>query len=89
MSSLWKGNGNTCKFYYGGLKLYPKDSLYQEMAFISYYFHWSSMDVMTLDHQSRRRWCKEISEIHKSINPSKEKGSKEISILDMKPTKWF
>lgn len=62
--------------------------LYQEMAFISYYFHWPNKDVMELDHQSRRRWCNEISEIHKSINPSKNSsGSKEISILDMKPSK--
>ena len=55
------------------------------MAFLSYYFHWSSEDVMNLDHRSRRRWCREITEIHKSINPSKK--SKEKSILDMKPTR--
>lgn len=52
--------------------LYPKQELYREMAFISYYFHWSNGEVMRLDHRSRRRWCSEISEIHKSINPSKE-----------------
>ena len=54
------------------------------MAFLSYYFHWSSGDVMSLDHKSRRRWCREVSEIHRKINPSKEK--KEKSILEMKPT---
>lgn len=59
--------------------------MYQEMAFLSYYFHWGNEEVMQLDHRSRRRWCKEITEIHKSINPSKK--SKEKSILDMKPTK--
>ena len=59
--------------------------MYQEMAFISYYFHWGSEDVMQLDHRSRRRWCHEISELHKSINPSKK--NKEKSILDMKPTR--
>lgn len=89
MSTLWRTDGDTCKFYYGGLKLYPKDALYQEMAFISYYFHWSNGDVMQLDHQSRRRWCKEISEIHRSINPSKNKDRKEKSILDMKPTSYY
>lgn len=85
MSSLRRNHRDTGKFYYGGLRLYPKDTMYQEMAFISYYFHWSNEDVMNLDHRSRRRWCREISEIHKSINPSKK--NKEKSILDMKPTR--
>lgn len=81
-----RGNGRAAKFYYGGLKLYPEDALYKEMSFLSYYFHWPHSEVMELDHKSRRRWCREISEIHKSINPSK-KESKEKSILDMKPTR--
>lgn len=59
--------------------------MYEEMAFISYYFHWESADVMGLDHKSRRRWCHEISEIHKRVNPSKEKQEK--SIFDLKPTR--
>ncbi|MCR5626476.1 MAG: hypothetical protein K6F99_04065 [Lachnospiraceae bacterium] len=53
------------------------------MSFISYYFHWSEEEVSKLDHVSRRRWCKEISEINKNLNPSKEK--KEKSIFDLKP----
>ena len=60
--------------------------MYKEMSFLSYYFHWPHNEVIELDHKSRRRWCREISEIHKSINPSK-KESKEKSILDMKPTR--
>lgn len=55
------------------------------MSFISYYFHWGEREVMELDHKSRRRWCKEISEIHKKVNPSKK--DKEKSILDMKPSR--
>lgn len=58
--------------------------MYQEMAFISYYFHWPNSEVMGLDHRSRRQWCKEISSIHKSINPSKNDRKKEKSILDFK-----
>ena len=53
------------------------------MSFISYYFHWGMDEVMQLDHMSRRRWCSEISEINKILNPSKK--SKEKSILEMKP----
>lgn len=55
------------------------------MSFISYYFHWSSKDVMELDHNSRRKWCSQISQINQSLTPS-GKGTKEKSILDMKPT---
>ena len=51
------------------------------MSFISYYFHWSSEDVLSLDHASRRRWCQEISAINSSLNPSVN-NKKEKSILD-------
>ena len=71
------------KFYKGGLRLYPMDEMYKEMAFISYYFHWNMSEVMSLDHAHRRKWCGEISEINKSLNPSDNK--KEKSILDMRP----
>lgn len=42
--------------------------------------------MLEMDHATRRRWCSEISEINKSLNPSK-KGNKEKSILEMKPTR--
>lgn len=71
------------KFYPGGIRLYPEEELYREMSFISYYFHWSSEDVLRLDHASRRRWCSQISQINQSLNPSKE-SRKEKSILEMK-----
>jgi len=67
------------------LRLYPKDDLYREMSFISYYFHWSQDEVMALEHAQRRRWCSEISSINKSLSPSKK--TKEKSILDMKATR--
>ncbi|MCR5482487.1 MAG: hypothetical protein K6F52_06795 [Clostridia bacterium] len=59
------------------MALYPEEELYREMSFISYYFHWSREDVMKLDHKSRRKWCSEISEINKSLNPS-DKESENI-----------
>ncbi|MDE7307335.1 MAG: hypothetical protein K1W19_06575 [Lachnospiraceae bacterium] len=55
------------------------------MSFLAYYFHWSSREVLELDHQSRRRWCREISEIHKSLGASDQK--KEKSIFDLKPSR--
>ena len=55
------------------------------MAFISYYFHWSEDDVMKIEHARRRKWCREISSINESLNPSE--GGKEKSIVDMIPTR--
>lgn len=56
------------------------------MSFISYYFHWGMDEVMGLEHAERRRWCSEISQINKSLTPSKK--GKEKSILDMKPVRF-
>ena len=42
--------------------------MYKEMAFISYYHHWDYDTVMTLDHKTRRRFCAEISAIHREIS---------------------
>ncbi|MEF9864975.1 MAG: DUF6760 family protein [Oscillospiraceae bacterium] len=42
--------------------------MYKEMSFISYYYHWDYETVMTLDHQTRRKFCSEISAIHKELN---------------------
>lgn len=86
MSQMQGELRGTVKFYTGGLSLYPKDELYKEMAFISYYFHWSNQEVMELEHVIRRRWCEEISAINRSLNPSKDNQRKEKSIFDLKPT---
>jgi len=54
------------------------------MSFISYYFHWSSEEVLSMEHADRRKWCGEISKINQSLNPSGS-GKKEKSILEMRP----
>lgn len=38
------------------------------MAFIAYHFHWSSRELMGLDHQERRIWCREISTINRRLD---------------------
>ena len=68
------------KFYARGITLYPREELYREMSFISYYFHWGKEDVLGLDHASRRRWCEEISAINSQLSPSKK--GREKSILE-------
>ena len=56
------------KFYEGLITVYPEDELYKEVSFVAYYFHWSFESVMQMDHKTRRRFCAEISEIHKKIS---------------------
>jgi hypothetical protein len=41
--------------------------LYEEVAFISYYFHWPLWDILFLEHADRRRWVDEISAINQRL----------------------
>lgn len=54
------------------MKAYPVASLYEEMAFIAHHFHWSRTEIMGLDHKERRRWCKEISTINRTLDGAPE-----------------
>ena len=47
---------------------YPLEQLFEEVAFISYHFHWSHADVMALEHEERRRWVGQISSINQRMN---------------------
>lgn len=42
------------------------------MAFLAYYLHWSSRDLMDLDHRERRRWCREVSAINQKLSGSEQ-----------------
>ncbi|MGD9731772.1 MAG: DUF6760 family protein [Desulfamplus sp.] len=46
---------------------YPLDTLYEEVAFIAYYFHWERVHILNMEHWERRRWVEEISGIHKHM----------------------
>jgi hypothetical protein len=46
--------------------------MYQEAAFLGYYFHWGRMEILTLSGLERRRWCKEISKINRELNGETE-----------------
>jgi hypothetical protein len=52
----------------GSLKAYPARQLREEMAFIAYHFHWSRDELLGLEHAERRRWCREISSINRSLD---------------------
>lgn len=50
------------------MSAYPIDKIYEEVSFIAYYFHWSHDEIMSMEHKERRRWCEEISTIHRKLN---------------------
>jgi hypothetical protein len=47
---------------------YPSERLFEEVAFLAYYFHWPYDEVMRLEHRERRRWVAEIERIHERMN---------------------
>lgn len=46
---------------------YPREKIYEEVAFIAYHFHWSYKDIMDMEHKERILWCNEISKINKRL----------------------
>ena len=64
-------------FFHGSLKSYPADVLYEEIAFLAYYFHWSRREIMELPHKERIRFCSEASRINQKMN-TETNGKKNI-----------
>lgn len=58
------------------MKGYPLERIYEEVAFIAYYFHWSHDEVMAMDHRERTKWCEEISKINRKMNQEPEHAFK-------------
>ena len=52
----------------GGILGYPLASLYQEVAYVAYHFHWPQSEIMALEHADRRRWVQEIAGINRRMN---------------------
>ena len=48
--------------------------MYEEVAFVTYHFHWPLTDVLELEHGERSRWVKEISAINQRMNEQDEAG---------------
>jgi hypothetical protein len=44
---------------------YPLAQISEEVAFISYYFHWSQAEIMQMEHADRRDWVSRISELNR------------------------
>jgi len=54
---------------------YPLDDLFQEVAYVSYYFHWPYDQIMALEHNERRRWVTEVANINQQINRASAEGT--------------
>jgi hypothetical protein len=48
--------------------MYATDELYEEMAYVAYYFHWSLDEILDLEHPIRRRFVAEIANINRRLS---------------------
>jgi len=56
----------------GGIKGYPLEDLFEEVAYIAYYLHWPLDDILELEHDTRREWVEKIADINKRLNQGEE-----------------
>ena len=49
---------------------YPLDRLFEEVAYLAYYFHWPHDQIMGMEHRERLQWVAEIARINRAINES-------------------
>ena len=47
---------------------YPLEHLYEEVAYIAYYFHWNSEEILHMEHAERARWVREIARINSQLS---------------------
>jgi hypothetical protein len=47
---------------------YPSERLFEEVAYLAYYFHWPYDEILRLEHRERRRWAAEVARINRRLN---------------------
>ncbi len=47
---------------------YPSDRLYEEVAYIAYYFHWPHDQIMSMSHHQRQEWARQVANINQRLN---------------------
>ena len=52
----------------GGIAGYPLEQMFEEVAYIAYYLHWSLDEIMEMEHDERREWVDKIAEINTRLN---------------------
>ena len=53
---------------------YPREQLYQEIAYIASHFHWSLDDILDMEHEERHVWLREIARVNREINEARAHG---------------
>ncbi len=44
------------------------ERLFEEVAYLAYYFHWPYEQIMGLEHRERQQWVAEVARINQRIN---------------------
>ncbi len=47
---------------------YAPDRLFEEVAYVSYHFHWSLEEILSLEHGMRQRFVEEIASINRRLS---------------------
>jgi hypothetical protein len=47
---------------------YATNRVYEEVAYVAYYLHWSLDEILELEHPVRRRFVEEIGRINRSLS---------------------
>ena len=48
----------------GGIVTYAAERLYEEVAYVAYYFHWSRDEILDLEHAERQRFVAQIAALN-------------------------
>ncbi len=48
--------------------------MFEEVAYVAYYFHWPHDQVMNMEHRERQRWVAEIAKINQRLNDAMGTG---------------
>ena len=65
VSALQRSSGDESQP--GGIVGYPRERVYEEVAFLGYYLHWNSDTILDMSHSERRTWCEEVSKINQQL----------------------
>ena len=51
---------------------YPLNRLFEEVAYLAYYLHWSHDQILQMEHHERRLWVSEVAKINQRLNVRQE-----------------
>jgi hypothetical protein len=49
---------------------YAAERLYEEVAYVAYYLHWSRDDILDLEHAERQRYVAQVASLNTRISQS-------------------